>query len=96
MNPTNPPQDPEEYPLLDEARHKAACFRDAWPPTMGDCPSAVLLDRLVAEVKRLQMDLKFATAKAAYFEHDADCCGGCIKCLQLSRELDAAEKAREA
>jgi hypothetical protein len=52
--------------------------------------------KLLAEVKRLQMDLKFATAKAAYFEHDADCCGGCIKCLQLSRELDAAEKAREA
>jgi len=59
------------------------------------CDNATALE-MCDEIERLTADLKLANAKAAYWEHDADCCGGCSECLRLARELDAAEKARQA
>ena len=47
------------------------------------------------EIERLQADLKIAKARAAYWEHDAYCCGGCSECFRLAGELEAAEKARD-
>jgi len=51
-------------------------------------------DSWVAESERLQLRLVAAEARAAYWEHDSDCCGGCSKCSRLAAEMQAAEKAR--
>ena len=62
-------------------------------PVYGECVGCEI-DGLRKEIERLQADLKIASARAAYWEHDADCCGGCAECLRLARELEAAEKVR--
>ena len=50
---------------------------------------------LADDRERLQLRLAAAEARAAYWEHGADCCGGCSECSRLSTEMQAtAEKAR--
>ena len=53
-------------------------------------------DQAIAEIERLRAALAAAETRAAYWEHDADCCGGCSECSRLAAEMQAtAEKARD-
>lgn len=64
-----------------------------WPDETNDAIDE--LREAADEIDRLTVDMNLAKAKAAYWEHDADCCGGCSECLRLARELTDAEKARQ-
>ncbi len=40
--------------IIEEARRKAADYRECWKPMPGDCPTSVLLDNLCNEIERLR------------------------------------------
>ena len=44
------------------------------------------------DVKRLRRDVARLEAKAAYFEHDSECCGGCTECSRLYTAWQALEE----
>ena len=46
------------------------------------------------EIERLREEVVRLKAKSAYFEHDAECLGGCPECSLLYAAWQAAEKAR--
>ena len=59
------------------------------------CDGCILKHRAADEIERLRLQLAAAEARAAYWEHDSDCCGGCSKCSRLAVEMEVAvEKAR--
>ena len=51
-------------------------------------------EHAIQEIERLRAELNYQTARATYYEHDGECCGGCTECGRLYEALQSAEQAR--
>ena len=83
-------------------KHEAIAIAEKWlkgetsrnpDELVNEQRMAAMLLLAIDEIERMTAELRYQTARAAYFEHDTNCCGGCGVCKRLAAELTVAEKA---